>query len=207
VGHLKVEVSAGAPTTPAEGQLWGTADGLHYYAGGKTWNTLSLLSESGSVETINGDINFAGDARRIKADLGNVTIANRLLFQNINALTTSLGVLPGANGYGANLRLMNRTDPANATALRAEINSAESHVDTAIAGTSVLVPFRLKMATVSKIELDTSGNINLSPASRIKIANSTAPADTPAAAGYLYVEAGALKYKGSSGTITTLAPA
>jgi len=40
----------------------------------------------------------------------------------------------------------------------------------------------------------------------IFIANQTAPA-TPTAGGHLYVEAGALKYKGSSGTVTTVAVA
>lgn len=40
------------------------------------------------------------------------------------------------------------------------------------------------------------------------IANATAvPSTNPAAGGVLYVQAGALKYRGSSGTITTIAPA
>lgn len=38
-------------------------------------------------------------------------------------------------------------------------------------------------------------------------ANGTAPAGTPSGGGYLYVESGALKYKGSSGTVTTIAVA
>lgn len=41
----------------------------------------------------------------------------------------------------------------------------------------------------------------------IFIANGTAPAGTPVSGGYLYVESGALKYKGSGGTITTLGAA
>lgn len=42
----------------------------------------------------------------------------------------------------------------------------------------------------------------------LSIANcTTAPTTTPAGAGILYVDAGALKYKGTSGTVTTLAPA
>lgn len=36
---------------------------------------------------------------------------------------------------------------------------------------------------------------------------STAPVNTPATGGILYVDAGALKYKGSGGTVTTIAPA
>lgn len=39
------------------------------------------------------------------------------------------------------------------------------------------------------------------------IVNATAPSGTPTGGGVLYVEAGALKYKGSSGTITTIANA
>jgi hypothetical protein len=39
------------------------------------------------------------------------------------------------------------------------------------------------------------------------LANATAPASNPTGGGYLYVESGALKYRGSSGTITTIANA
>ena len=41
----------------------------------------------------------------------------------------------------------------------------------------------------------------------LHIANGTAPSANPSGGGVLYVEAGALKYKGSSGTVTTLASA
>jgi len=43
-------------------------------------------------------------------------------------------------------------------------------------------------------------------AGTVFVANSSAPA-TPTGGGYLYVESGALKYKGSSGTVTTIANA
>jgi len=41
----------------------------------------------------------------------------------------------------------------------------------------------------------------------ISIGNATAPASNPTGGGILYVEAGALKYRGSSGTVTTIAAA
>ena len=41
----------------------------------------------------------------------------------------------------------------------------------------------------------------------IQIDNTTAPSSNPSSSGYLYVENGQLKYRGSSGTITELAPA
>jgi hypothetical protein len=37
--------------------------------------------------------------------------------------------------------------------------------------------------------------------------NATPPATSPSGVGQLYVEAGALKFRGSSGTVTTIAPA
>lgn len=46
-----------------------------------------------------------------------------------------------------------------------------------------------------------------SAANVIGLANATAPTTSPAGMGQLYVEAGALKYRGSSGTVTTLANA
>ena len=67
----------------------------------------------------------------------------------------------------------------------------------------------------SKFGVDPSGNVAVgniaawgtSAAGVIGIANGTAPSSSPAGMGQLYVEAGALKYRGSSGTITTLGAA
>ena len=41
----------------------------------------------------------------------------------------------------------------------------------------------------------------------IGISNGTAPSSSPAGMGQLYVESGALKFRGSSGTVTTIAAA
>jgi hypothetical protein len=61
---------------------------------------------------------------------------------------------------------------------------------------------------------DTSGNVGVgvstfgtSAANVLGLANATAPSTSPAGMGQLYVESGALKFRGSSGTITTIAAA
>lgn len=46
--------------------------------------------------------------------------------------------------------------------------------------------------------------VSITPDPWLFVGNSTAPGSNPAAGGYLYVEAGALKYRGSGGTVTTL---
>jgi hypothetical protein len=49
--------------------------------------------------------------------------------------------------------------------------------------------------------------VGTSGAGVIAIANGTAPSTSPAGGGQLYVEAGALKFRGSGGTVTTVGPA
>lgn len=51
---------------------------------------------------------------------------------------------------------------------------------------------------------NSSGQLSVSAA--VFLANQTAPT-TPTGGGVLYVEAGSLKFKGSSGTVTTIGPA
>lgn len=81
-------------------------------------------------------------------------------------------------------------------------NSAANNIDVATAGTR-------------RLNIDSSGNMALGASPSfgsgqvvIFIANATAvPSVNPTGGGILYVEGGALKYRGSSGTITTIAPA
>jgi hypothetical protein len=68
--------------------------------------------------------------------------------------------------------------------------------------------------TTRAVTIDASGNVGVgvstfgtSAAKIIGIADGTAPSTSPAGMGQLYVEAGALKYRGSSGTVTTIANA
>lgn len=65
-----------------------------------------------------------------------------------------------------------------------------------------------------RMSIDASGNLGLgvtsfgtSAAKVLGLANATAPSSSPAGMGQLYVEGGALKYRGSSGTVTTIAAA
>jgi hypothetical protein len=69
-------------------------------------------------------------------------------------------------------------------------------------------------AWVDDFVIDNNGNLGIGTATFgtsavtvIGIANGTAPSTSPAGMGQLYVEAGALKYRGSSGTVTTIANA
>ena len=72
----------------------------------------------------------------------------------------------------------------------------------------------LNTNSVDRITIDSSGNVGVgvstfgtSAAKVLGLANATAPSTSPAGMGQLYVESGALKFRGSSGTITTIAAA
>ena len=84
------------------------------------------------------------------------------------------------------------------------------------ASTDAYLSFRTRGsgAVVTRLTIDSSGNVGIgastfgtSAAKVLGLANATAPSTSPAGMGQLYVEAGALKYRGSSGTVTTIANA
>jgi len=69
-------------------------------------------------------------------------------------------------------------------------------------------------AATERMRIDSTGNVGMgvstfgtSAAKVLGLANATAPTTSPAGMGQLYVESGALKYRGSSGTVTTIANA
>jgi len=89
------------------------------------------------------------------------------------------------------------------------IDSAQGFV-----GVSTAHKFNIQAGGTTVATYDTSGNYLLgvsaagtSAAKVLGMANATAPTTSPAGMGQLYVEAGALKFRGSSGTVTTVAPA
>jgi hypothetical protein len=80
--------------------------------------------------------------------------------------------------------------------------------------TSSVGGFSFQNTTGTLLTIDNSGNVGVgvttfgtSAAKVLGLANATAPTTSPAGMGQLYVESGALKFRGSSGTITTIAAA
>ena len=80
--------------------------------------------------------------------------------------------------------------------------------------TAAGTPIVIGIGATEMLRLAASQNITLNGmtagtagAKLIAIANGTAPTTSPAGGGQMYVEAGALKYRGSSGTITVLGAA
>ena len=104
----------------------------------------------------------------------------------------------------------------NSGSTGAAIQLFQDTVGSAIIGLpagSTSLRFTVGTATEALV-LDLNGNAGIgtssfgtSAAKVLGMANATAPTTSPAGMGQLYVEGGALKFRGSSGTVTTIAPA
>jgi len=140
----------------------------------------------------------------------------------VNDLITVAGVTPtGYNTTSATVTAVSNTSPYTVSYLNTTTGSqtvagtvstpAQASITARSAGTKGIV---VKGATSQVANLqewqDSTGAIKgaVTKDAWLAISNSTAPAaNNPTAGGYLYVEAGALKYRGSSGTVTTIASA
>lgn len=101
---------------------------------------------------------------------------------------------------------------ASVTANTSLAQTSVAKISPAGAGFGSAIVINTDVFTGSNLYVDyATGNIGLnmlswgtSASKVIAIGNGTAPSTSPAGGGQLYVESGALKYRGSSGTVTTL---
>lgn len=174
VGHLRVLPSYGPPTALTDGHLWGTsADGLHWYSGGTTWNMLSLLSESSGVATLNGGLNITGTGRRITGNFHDATLSDRVNFQtNIANQPTGLAVIPNGAAEYSSLGAFARENPDNSEMILSMITYAAAILTTWKTGTSVSVPLQICQDLVPILTLTTAKELNITPATRVGITGS-----------------------------------
>jgi len=159
---------------------------------------------------VDGDVLIEGTGRRIKGDFSTISPSTtRTLFQTVTENgVTRLGIIPGGTSDTTGLDLFNAIDTENAAWMSITLNAVRAQINLVKNGAGVLVPLRLSMNSSVRVEIDTAGEVNFSPANRVFLKNcAAAPSDTPVGGGYFFVQAGALKYKGSAGTVTTIANA
>jgi hypothetical protein len=158
-----------------------------------------------------------GTANSFNWQFSNDAVAGSLLFvKSRGATATAATIVQAGDGLGAiSFAGTNGTSALGVAAISASIDTVGS-----VSATSL--PSILTFATtptgtttgVNRMAINSAGNIGFNALSWgtsavgvIGIGNGTAPTTSPAGMGQLYVEAGALKYRGSSGTVTTIAAA
>lgn len=176
--------AAGATITQAESLRVSAPTKKNGATGGAVTNAYGLFVEAVSVgTTTNFSLFVDGGASRI---MGTTQLGGPLTFAPAGYGDVRAGFL---ESDGANLRL-----DANSGGL---YGSGAAFFDFYKAGAGLVIRDGTNsLATVWQVDLD----------GWMFLANSAAPG-TPTGGGRLYVDAGALKYVGSSGTTTTLAPA
>lgn len=149
-------------------------------------------------------VNQAGNTTFV----GNITSQNNATFTPNSTATVPL-TIQGLASQSANLQVWQNS----AGTVLVQVQSGGNIVTN---GNLKAVGGILDSATQTAINFGTSRNVGLFAASGsfgggggvLSIANAgTIPTSNPTGGGILYVEAGALKYRGSSGTITTLGAA
>lgn len=203
-------------TTPAP-----AVDVFAVVSGGTTQKitTNQILGSSGVATLASATISGALDAARLNVT-GATIPANGVYLGSANNLSFSaastLGMTLNATGLGVGVspshKIEARGNVASSTA--GGIVTALSFDTNGLVGTLSNHSLGLMTNGVSVMRLDTSGNVGIgvstfgtSAAKVLGLANATAPSTSPAGMGQLYVESGALKFRGSSGTVTTIAAA
>jgi hypothetical protein len=164
--------------------------------------TLASATITGALTANGNTIIGTGSTQNAAANRGNLTIGGT----SSSILNLSIG---GADtGYiihdGTNITFNNRTNGY----VEFFANSLAQH---RIAPLGVFSWFNGAGGT--RMTLNASGlglgtaTFGTSAVGVLAIANGTAPTTSPAGIGQLYVESGALKFRGSSGTVTTIAAA
>lgn len=178
----------------------------------------SVLSSTNTLSTFSGAYGgFDWTARQLRLFAGTADATGSF----ITFWTGVSGAINERARIDASGNLIVGTDPGGTSRLRVgggmRLNQdiELAHTGAATVFTNSAQPLRLSTNNTIRIHMDaTTGNVcfnttlsGTTAANVLVIANGTAPTTSPAGVGQLYVEAGALKFRGSSGTITTIANA
>jgi len=169
-----------------------TADDAYYQAGISGGNTFAF----GVDNSVTGDpfVLAAGTAGSATLGTNNIMVA---VADNATGVT-----LQTISGTGAKLTLQ------DATARLQNGSNNYFHADTTFAAVVAGGSYRLRFESAGLNLLGQSAGSYGGGQGVVFVANrTTAPSSDPTGGGILYVESGALKYRGSSGTVTTIAVA
>jgi hypothetical protein len=197
-----------ASTASINNVATGASSTSRYFASAPTTGTGYLLFTDTTLASNRGYVGytFATDTLDI-ATAGAVRGTFNSTGLDVTGALSSTGAMKsGTTGTNGHLQLARSSDGATITNFVTDGTNGiiNSVIDTIF-----------QANTTERMRITSAGNVGIGTADQfgggvkvVGLANATtAPASNPTGGGVLYVEAGALKYRGSSGTVTTIANA
>jgi hypothetical protein len=172
-------------------------------------DTAKVALLTGSAFT--GNVSYAASTKII-GDFDNATLLSRtLITTSTTNATTGVYVVPNGTATAASVQATNAADPTNASKILIATNgSTDVQLVSGRNGTGTYLPLSFYTSGVQKMQLDASGNLGLGMTSFgsgvgvLGLVNATAPSGNPVGGGIVYVDTGALKYRGTSGAAATI---
>jgi hypothetical protein len=195
INDLSTTAASNSPAGTEASTL--TDDYLRYWASYIALLRDSVLSGTANISTVN--ITYTGT---LTGGTGVINIGTNQIYKDTSG-NIGLGVAPaqkltvyvGGSVSSVAHFVNGLTGPSSSNGTLIGTDSAGS----GIARVQQAYPFIVYTNDIEGLRLDANGNLILR--------NTRSAPSAPSGGGALYVESGALKYIGSSGTVTTLAPA
>jgi hypothetical protein len=160
---------------------------------------LFQVAPAGGATVFGGGYTGTGEALSIGADLSAVTRTNN---------TAKIGVITAAHYANASAPMLILSGYTPVGENRIEIGGGLSGYNAATGIYFYTGPTTTTATGIARLILvGVAGSPAGSSTGNIFLADSTAPTGNPSNGGYFFSVAGALKWRGSSGTVTTIAPA
>lgn len=114
-------------------------------------------------QTISGDLEFSGGARRILGDFSNATVLSRAMLQTsvLNG-ATEVGMFPNGTGGSANINLYNSSTPGNASRMSLLCAATESSLRSGADGTGAFLPLTVYTNGTERSRWTTGGRFEQS---------------------------------------------
>jgi hypothetical protein len=146
------------------------------------------------TQTVGGNLVFSGDARRIRGDFNNATVANQTMVQSgTTDTTTSLGIIPNGTGAFSQYIAYEASDPTNSSYASMLAYSGGTRVAAGRAGSGAYKPLEFVTNNGIRLTVLVSGDTQIGSGLHLILGN--AYVNTPV------VSTGYLLLKDSAGTV------
>lgn len=113
-------------------------------------------------DTMTGNLDFSGNALRIRGDFSNATVANRVMFQTSTTNgDTYVSTLPNGTGTVSYQMVFNNSNPTNASRAGLFASSTTVGLDSGITGSGTYLPMVFFTGGSERVRIETNGSVGV----------------------------------------------